>query len=311
MKKLFPFVLMVLPLVLFGQDLIPIVKESSLWKVQKITIDTRNPVPPYPTDTSYVNTWISGDTLIGELTFKKVYSSEFLPGNDNPIYQGAILEEGPIVSWIPDGPDYLPIDTLYNFDLEVGDTVAFFEDTPSFYFYVKSIDSVKLENDILRKRISIYKDAIDTPEIDTTTRVYTWIEGLGELEYGLIYPFCFAFNPSCGDNLICYQEGESIVYESFPLACSITTSTNAHLGDSFVKLYPNPFSQRLNLELTKSKEVLILIHDTSGKLLLRRKENKGFYKDNFPLDLNELERGVYIITLITNEMTISKTIIKQ
>lgn len=51
MKKLFPFVLMVLPLVLFGQDLIPIVKESSLWKIQKITIDTQNPTPPYPRDT--------------------------------------------------------------------------------------------------------------------------------------------------------------------------------------------------------------------------------------------------------------------
>ena len=205
-----------------AQNYLPIVKENAEWTVLKIKGRTQpDPNLSISYDSSYVRTWIEGDTVIAGTQFKKVFHREFSPGSNAPVYQGAIREADQMVTWIPAvGENVDRLDTLYNFNVEVGDTVAYYRDMSPYYFYVGKIDSITLSDNIKRKRISIYVDQVRTPEIEQRP-VNTWIEGVGEIRFGLIYPFCSAFNPRCSDQFLCYKESENLVYESFPSACNL------------------------------------------------------------------------------------------
>jgi len=203
---------------LTAQNYLPIVKENAEWTVLKINGRTQpDPNLPISYDSSYLKTWIAGDTVIAGTPFKKVFYREFAPGANVPVYQGAIREAAQMVTWIPAiGENVDRLDTLYNFDVEVGDTVARYYHMGSFYDYVGKVDSITLQDGIKRKRIEIYRGPY------TQERpVNTWIEGVGEIRFGLIYPFCSAFNPRCSDQFLCYQESENLVYESFLSACNL------------------------------------------------------------------------------------------
>lgn len=296
-----------------AQDYLSIVKENAEWTVLKITVDTQNPVPPFPTDTSYVTTWIAGDTSIGGINFKKVFNREFFPGSNIPVYQGAIREENQIVTWIPNERDLEQLDTIYNFNLQIGDTVAYYEAMTPFYHYVQNIDSITLEDGFIRKRILIYtKEEGASGEGEL---INTWIEGLGELQYGLIYPFCQQSNaPRCLDHLICYKEGEAIFYEAFSMGCSITTSTFSNLNSNSVNISisPNPFGDVIIIDTYPViyENLAISIFDLFGRRVLN--ENyESVLLNNFELKLNNLENGVYFIVFYIKKQLISKTIIKH
>lgn len=200
-----------------AQNYLPIVKENAEWTVLKIKGRTQ-PDPNFSIsyDSSYIKTWIEGDTLIAGTQFKKVFHREFSPGPNVPVYQGAIREADQMVTWIPAvGENVGRLDTLYNFNVEVGDTIARYYHMGSFYDYVGKIDSITLQDGIKRKRIDIYRGPYTQQ-----SPANTWIEGVGEIRFGLIYPFCSAFNPRCSDQFLCYKESENLVYESFPSACN-------------------------------------------------------------------------------------------
>lgn len=203
---------------LSAQSYLPIVKENAEWTALKIKGRTQpDPNLSISYDSSYVRTWIEGDTTIAGTQFKKVFHREFSPGANVPVYQGAIREADQMITWIPAvGENVGRLDTLYNFNVEVGDTIAPYDHMGSFYDYVGKIDSVTLQDGIKRKRIYIYRGPYTQQG-----PVNTWIESVGEIRFGLIYPFCSAFNPRCSDQFLCYKESENLVYESFPSACNL------------------------------------------------------------------------------------------
>lgn len=201
-----------------AQSYLPMVKENAEWTVLKINGRTQpDPNLSISYDSSYVRTWIAGDTVIAGTPFKKVFYREFAPGANIPVYQGAIREAEQMVTWIPAaGENVGRLDTLYNFNVEVGDTVARYRHMVSFYDYVGKVDSITLQDGIKRKRIYIY-----TGPYNQERPTNTWIEGVGEMRFGLIYPFCSQHNPRCADQFLCYKESENLVYESFPSACNL------------------------------------------------------------------------------------------
>lgn len=301
--------LMLLQSLSFGQAYLPIVTEDAEWTVLKLTIDTQDPTPPYPSDTSYVRTWIAGDTTIADMDFKKVFSREFLPGDNIPKYQGAIREENQIVTWVPSGQNISRLDTLYNFNLTIGDTVAYYSVMSPFYHYVHSIDTIVLEDGVPRKKMNIYtRGEYSDPDIGNL--IDTWVEGLGELEHGLVYPFCETFNHRCLDGLICFKKEDSIIYEYFPLACSITTATHSSVTNIKFNVSPNPFLDIIKINPLSQNNVTVIIHDLLGRQVFQREYD--FINDGgIELDLHTLAKGAYILTIMIDHGTISKTIIKQ
>ena len=76
-----------------------------------------------------------------------------------------------------------------------------------------------------------------------------------------------------------------------------------------IKIYPNPSSQNLNLNLGKTyKEITISISDLLGKTVLRASETNA---DALVLDASSLAKGTYILKLQADGGSFVKKIVKQ
>lgn len=95
-------------------------------------------------------------------------------------------------------------------------------------------------------------------------------------------------------------DGNKIIYHSQNLSTSEATK------DQFV-VFPNPVKNILNIS-AKYSIVHIKLTDMQGKTILNKNIKKSINTDNFELDLNFLEKGVYLLE-INHEST--KKIIKQ
>jgi len=75
-------------------------------------------------------------------------------------------------------------------------------------------------------------------------------------------------------------------------------------------VYPNPFSDQFTLDMsTFSNETSILeIFNSTGQLVLLENNLSTGIHD---IDMNHMERGLYLIRLMSNHRVISKTIVKQ
>ncbi len=79
--------------------------------------------------------------------------------------------------------------------------------------------------------------------------------------------------------------------------------------EKYVKLYPNPTNDILNITLHNSNIQLLEIMDLSGKIFIKQQYNKLIIK-NIALDISYLEKGSYLIRLLYPNKTIVRKIIK-
>lgn len=65
--------------------------------------------------------------------------------------------------------------------------------------------------------------------------------------------------------------------------------------DNTIRVFPVPATKRLNFRLNqqKAQELLLLVYDLTGKLIL----NEVFDTVNFSVDINELKTGIYVYRL--------------
>lgn len=94
----------------------------------------------------------------------------------------------------------------------------------------------------------------------------------------------------------------SVVYESS--SSSLATST-VKLNE--VSIYPNPTSDILKVKLLKNEKSKIEIYDLSGRLVKQMNANS----DNIELNVSALDKGTYLINIVTSSNTISKKFIKK
>jgi PKD repeat protein len=86
-----------------------------------------------------------------------------------------------------------------------------------------------------------------------------------------------------------------------------TLTINPDLNYHSLKIYPNPFNDHISIE-TRSDFKRIDIYDINGKSHLRKPFDKGNKTEI--IDLRKLEKGIYILKIITEEKDITKKIIK-
>lgn len=143
---------------------------------------------------------------------------------------------------------------LYDFDLEVGDTVAW-RSEPNIVLF---IDSLQLNDGSWRRTFHFKADSS-----------YFWIEGIGS-NLGL-------FNSRANLNLTdvscalhCFRENNVLKYNTVSAAfCdSVIVGTNEPPLSEFMRLYPNPTSGQVLLELPDDAvPALLRLFDAQGKLL--------------------------------------------
>ena len=163
-----------------------------------------------------------------------------------------------------------------------------------------------------RKRIKLNRHDQTSNEFLTTT----WVEGIGGLSYintpavgPELYGFgelsCFAFNDTdfvyksifskeksdCNINFVVKEEDTLRIIEN---------------EKSRVKVFPNPARNTIFLDGLSGHQVLVIIQDNIGRVVLENNTSNG------EIDISFLERGVYFISLYSEEQELySQKILKH
>lgn len=255
------------------------------------------------------------DTLIGSLTYKKLYKSEvnyFIGArgcnSDSICTVGrsfiAGLRDDTVKRKVYIYDPLIQADTLlYDFDLQLGDTLEptyynrYFSGTNDFI-----VDSVGF--DTIGSRIH-RKFYIGIDSIITISRVYNLIEGVGG-NWGL--DFNSIYNPAIDQTFDCFTNSSGF-YPKGISSCNIISSTgpSGKIASENWMLYPNPTEGRI--ELTAEHDfVRARLYSLDGKLLMEQK-----LQDNQSNSLQiEGEAGVYLLLLETKDGQISRRkLIKQ
>jgi hypothetical protein len=99
----------------------------------------------------------------------------------------------------------------------------------------------------------------------------------------------------------CYN---SATYTQSVSACTGINSLT--VNNAMFRVYPNPFTDVVSIQLNKNIQTEIEVYSVSGKLLL----HSVYDQANIELDLSKLNSGIYFIKLKNSEGTTSQKIIK-
>jgi len=143
-----------------------------------------------------------------------------------------------------------------------------------------------------------FKDCPDNPSF------LTFISGLGS-NGGLVPLFDNTFVYS---TLLCATvNGEQVyVHSDDPSNCALTSQSNPVLFNSEdVQLFPNPSSQHIEIKGIEAALDQIEIKDMQGKTWIK------ILGDQKQIDINQLNPGIYLLSLSMEHKTLHKKFIKQ
>lgn len=241
---------------------------------------------------------IIGDTIIDGKICKKI-GVTYIPTSPYALYSPIMYEDssGTIFGIIYNSQNQTYVqEVMYNFNLNVGDTITPYSEWESPYgetFEVLEVDSFFFAEKY-RKRISLgFMGSTDTTEY--------WYEGVGS-SMGLIYPGCLIID--LGFDLLCFYENDTLLYNYNIFgnySCWITVSTPLFpLGEMEI-FGPNPASDVIYLKENGEIEQCV-IYDINGKSLISSNEST--------INVSGLKEGIYFIHLLTkNQNFVQKLII--
>jgi hypothetical protein len=242
---------------------------------------------------------ITGDTAIAGHTYRKLYTPFVIASPPGFLlftsgYKGAIRQDTLLkkVFIIP------PADTieqlLYDFSLQVGDSIQGYLEFNHFHNQVVAIDSILVGGNY-RKRWVI-----------GICPYFNLIDGIGS-SYGLI-----GF-PHCGgeDNidLTCFSQNNSTLYPSGASNCNLILNNNNISDNNLLMFYPNPFHSNCTIHLCNDyKDYELRIYDSQGVLV---RVEKSIQSSKYTLERGYLSDGIYLLQLIyeKNKYLIKKFIL--
>jgi len=242
---------------------------------------------------------IQGDSTIDNINYKMIYR------NRDP-YSGyyfdrLLIREYSQKVYLLD--NYSTERVLYDFSLEIGDTIKqqnMFDQQAD--WIIDEIDSIEIEG-TFRKQLHL---------IHTNYGVYdTWIEGIGST-LGLVTPGNFVID--FGTELLCVKKDLQNIYTN-PIydTCFIyyiddpnweSIGYNQTNSEVF-KVFPNPVKDKIyiqsNIDLYSYQ-----LYDIADKII-----KIGELHKNSEIDVKDLEKGFYIITIYNQKNKLIAKIIKE
>ena len=278
----------------FSQEYFTFPQSNALWNYKIVG----SMVPPYE--------WTVIDSLgeeisIGALQYIKIYREEHVVG---AIREDTILKK----IYFHNFSDEI---VLYDFALEVGDTIYYTTNLfyiLNYYKIVDSIDSISI-NGKYRKRWHLTNSLYGMIDI--------WIEGIGSVyRYGLLYPndpdiVLDGSTPYFGcfthDSTIYINENACI--SSCPCSWWIVNVNDFSNKTTGITVFPNPFFENLTME-SPSEHIDIIniqIYNTIGSLLVN---TTLFPNEKIMLDVSSLPNGIYILKATSSSLSSFQKIIK-
>ena len=292
--------LMLLPLVGVGQTSVyhPMPESDAVWSVYQ-AIGT--PDPNWCTVIYNYPIVISGDTTIQSNVYKRLETPYYLDssvgnncqGISAPVYHGAFRQDIPNKQVFYVGQSDTVETLLYDFNLQVGDTIVGSLSLLPVDHIITSMDSVLVGNSF-RKRWTINE-----------TPFYSIIEGVGST-FGLLPSFGGFFTHEPYFEVTCFQEGGTMMYPESPTSCLTITDVATEPQKASLHLYPNPTTSTINIQLPENngKATRTRIYDMTGRLVHQQPFNPN-------MDVGYLDRGTYIVVVKTEDGNFRGTVQKQ
>ena len=263
---------------------------SSKWRIDAVGLSIS---APCWTSGKYVCE-IVGDTTIGPHTYKKIIHHGFwheqpIFGNMQPCtpdytfsYPYAFLRQDSLKLYIYDNSDLL----LYDFDLEIGDTLPMTYNNFADNITVESINFLQVGTETRR----VFQLSSNTGDISEL------IEGIGH-NYGLIgtmQPFEFYEN-----GLVCFTLADTSYYPNFGAPCDLDVSVDELINFSSVSVFPNPVTEIISIRTENSSAIQsVFISTLIGEI--KSIDFRISDKKTIELNLKNQPSGIYIIEIQAN-----------
>ncbi len=293
----------------YSQEYVPFPEDSAVWRESWATGDSG-----YQTGSGGQQYFLYGDTVINDLEYSFLYDSNYHPFSPHIPFDsiqlspvGLLREEDKRIyfmnydSW----GDSLILQSerlLYDFNLEVGDTINCFSDhdlAPYVQGYdhaiVGDIDTIQTVDGIYRKRYIVNANPLwFEPYI---------IEGIGSVD-GLFYP-CGSDNWHAYNSLICLGIADEIIYGSTnpsnPNCYNLYLNTQETTYQSLT-LQPNPTTGIVHLS-EPVYDVHLSVYSAIGQKVRDERSFNGSF-----IDLNGLASGVYFVVMLGDENYLGKVV---
>ena len=318
MKKHF-LVLMILcfSMLLKSENYHPFPTENAIWHALGFDFSKEND----PNSKMYSHKYfVNGDTIIENETWQKIYFTNNYLGNiDFKIemnYVAAIREnqQKQILAKFPQLPEFV----LYDFSLEIGDTIwyeyaaftmlsssypIYFDMEDDFYAphykIVVDKDSILLKNGQYRNRLILHSfSGYGNLHIHNH-----WIEGFGCTHWsGLFHPIDIIRCGKCvGFTFACFMQDDEVIYLNNPycddcLCETFTSIDHIDYSDELLTVYPNPSKGNLTIAISESAtgNLVLRISDISGKKTFEQHLRN---QQQINMNLSDYKSGFYIIQI--------------
>ncbi len=284
-KPVFILVFTFVTVASFSQSYIPLPSNNGKWCIEY----NNHIIPPPPWwYTNYWETYYDGDTVIQNLTYKRIIKTEYdifclSEIVNGPEYIGAIRDDtiNRKVYLVPPGQENEEL--IYDFNLSEGDTLFSYLNFWYDPIIIEFVDSVLVGENFHRRLGFPYG-------------LGSIIEGIGS-ETGLLEEL-IAFE---GGSNLCALFVDSALY--FPLeSCYLMTDTcltlnieNPYLSKHFLEIFPNPANDYFLIRTGNVENVSGLryqIYNSAGVEVL-----SGSILDQEAVNISILSPGIYLIKL--------------
>lgn len=284
--------LLLLPTVTFAQSVDLFANADSKWTVAE-TYPNANPQNPSFAETKTTIFGFSGDTAVNGKTWLKMYSTKDSLFTSDLNFEGYIHSSS---NHTLKADSNFNIDTLYQFNLDVGDSVKF-----DFGPFSQKIPVIKKDSMLIGG--SYYQTlhfAEPTGPNGFTVFEEKWIVGMGSVHGPLFPDRAEVFSTEIPDslNLVCTRSNNVTLYQNPSYNSCIV---NIVLGldkpeRSSIKLFPNPVSHQINVVTEIQGKKKVSIRSQSGQLLLSETHEQS----NFTVEFRDFPKGLYFVTLEVN-----------
>lgn len=247
----------------------------------------------------------SGDTLINGTLWLRLFTLPTWEAGVTPVFCGYIRQEANFVLYRTASQ---PADTLYNFGLQVGDTMRF--GVPGSDF----VDSLRVDSigQLLIQGVPHRVFHFSHSSMYFTLESWlsdTWIEGIGSIQ-GPLAPRSmndlsdwYTFPDST--RLTCYTQSENVLWQhgGYP-DCDLNILLNTEqIAHTPVRTWPNPALDELTVELPASGNATIRLLDALGRIVLHTSVNGP----RPTLNVGVLRPGPYVLVVSSSTGTELRT----
>lgn len=242
--------------------------------------------------TNTLQYFYSGDTVITGSVWVRIYASSTSETSPVPVFHGYVRQSNDLVLF---RDEFGVVDTLYDFGLQVDDSIHYASSFVDTFLSVTSIDSVLIQG--AYHKVFNFSDHMLSLEEWLTD---TWIEGIGSIHGPLAprIPSTLGYNQAFPDStrLTCYVQ-ESITlwhHGAYPeCAVNITLSLDDVDEDRLSGIWPNPFRDVVSVQIPGPGPWNFVISDLLGRIHMA-----GSVQTLYPsraLDLGALQPGTYLL----------------